>query len=47
MKFPIYRPRGHGAPAVTDDIQAIWENTIDPSKTRQSFFQDGGSVSTS
>jgi hypothetical protein len=24
-KFPIYRPRGHKAPAVTDDIDAIWK----------------------
>ena len=24
-KFPIYRPRGHGAPDVSDDIKSIWE----------------------
>ncbi len=38
MKFPIYRPRAQGPPDVTEDIQAIWENTIDPNKSRQSFF---------
>ena len=47
MKFPIYRPRAHGAPDVSEDIQAIWENTIDPNKSRQSFFHDGGSLNTS
>lgn len=24
-KFPIYRPRGHAPPDVTDDIQKIWD----------------------
>ena len=28
MKFPIYRPRGHEPPAVTDDIQKVWEEQI-------------------
>lgn len=27
-KFPIYRPRGHGPPDVTDDIQKIWDKQI-------------------
>ena len=25
MKFPIYRPRGHGAPDVRDDLFRIYE----------------------
>lgn len=24
-KFPIYRPRDHGPPDVTDNIQRIWD----------------------
>lgn len=38
MKFPIYRPRGHCAPDVTDDIQAIWNEQLDLNKTGNSFF---------
>ncbi len=25
MKFPIYRPRGHGPPDVNDNIKKVWE----------------------
>ena len=28
MKFPIYRPRGHGHPDVDDDIQKIWDDQL-------------------
>ena len=38
MKFPIYRPRGHGPPDVSDDIQAIWNEQLDLNKTGNSFF---------
>ena len=27
-KFPIYRPRGHGAPDVSEDIKSIWDKQI-------------------
>ena len=33
MKFPIYRPRGHGPPDVEDDIDAIWKEQLDLAKT--------------
>lgn len=38
MKFPIYRPRGHGAPDVEDDIDAIWKEQLDLTKTGQNFY---------
>lgn len=38
MKFPIYRPRGHGPPDVQDNIQDIWNEQIDLNKTGNSFF---------
>lgn len=28
MKFPIYRPRGHGDPDVDDNIQKVWDDQI-------------------
>ena len=32
MKFPIYRPRGHGHPDVDDDIQKVWDDQLHPQK---------------
>lgn len=33
-KFPIYRPRGHGAPDVTDNIKKIWEKQLSNKQDR-------------
>lgn len=38
MKFPIYRPRGHGPPDVDDDLDAIWKEQLDLTKTGSNFF---------
>lgn len=34
-KFPIYRPRGHGPPDVSDDIKAIWDKQINLHQDRE------------
>ena len=38
MKFPIYRPRGHGPPDVEDDVDAIWKEQLDLAKTGENFY---------
>ena len=49
MKFPIYRPRGHGAPDVQDDINEEWKKQTTPHMGKTNYLLDsrfrGGSVS--
>ena len=41
MKFPVYRPRGGEAPAVQDDIDAVWKQQVTPMAASDHKFSTG------
>jgi hypothetical protein len=37
-KFPIYRPKGHGMPNVTDDISEVWQQHTTLHQAKNSMY---------
>lgn len=37
-KFPIYRPKGHGMPNVTDDISDVWKQQTSLHQAKNSMY---------
>lgn len=47
-KFPVYRPRGHGMPDVTDDLNRVWKDQTSlhrPQNSMYSTFTQGDAFS--